>query len=411
VSKKHLKASSIYLGTTLLGKAIPFLLLPFLTRLLSTEQYGYVGLYATMCVLGGAYVGLRPEVYLIREHAKSSDTEFDLIRRALFVILGISTIVFFPVALLMSFWMLPSGTEFVLFAVLATCACGFQGFHKMVSTELQISLSAYKYALLELALLSVHAILALVFVYYISASWTSKVMAELVALVVVALMGCTMFRATYFRPVTSSLKPEIRRAVKFLWPLTFHVVGFAAINMADRAIIGDLMGPESVGLYTVVYMFGMIIGIIHDSFLKAWNPYFYQSYRDVTKHGLLLKLQGGYVLLSFLGLAVFIYVAPLIFMYMIDEKYHGAVGLIPYIALAYTIEGCRKIICGYLYVYSKTKLLASITTICAVLNIVLNYMLIPEYGLLGAAYATLVSFSCMTLFVLLASYVTVTKKI
>jgi len=86
--------------------------------------------------------------------------------------------------------------------------------------------------------------------------------------------------------------------------------------------------------------------------------------------------------------------------FILPDKYQGIEGVIYVVIAAYSLEGMRKVFCGYLYVSNRTKTLAVITFIGASFNILLNIVMIPAWGMLGAAYATLISFFVITFLVM-----------
>jgi len=397
MSLAHLKASIVYLGSTVLVKSVSFLMIPFLTARLAPSEYGVLGLFVMVVSLGGVYVGLRPEVYLIKIHAERTDDQYAAARKSLLILAGISAFFFFPVSYLLAWWLLPSDSAHGTFALLCTLAAAAQAVQKIFDTELQIELRAKTYAVLQMLTVTVHVALAVMLIDLVSANWQSKAWAEVVAYLTVVCVSFYIFRSRIARGASAPWRADLRDAVAYLWPLTFHVLGFSLLNLADRAIIADLLGTESVGLYSVAYMFGMIVGMVHDSALKAWNPYFFKAYRNPDNRRRLFFQQAAYGGAAIVGWLVFVYVQSWLFPLMVDPRYQAAADLIPIVALAYTFEGIRKIICGYLYVHAKTKILGLVTSITAVLNIVLTFSLIPHYGLMGAAYATLVCFVLMTL--------------
>ena len=92
---------------------------------------------------------------------------------------------------------------------------------------------------------------------------------------------------------------------------------------------------------------------------------------------------------------------------MINEKFEEAILLIPILALGFTFEGLRKVLEAPLVFKHKVKSLAVITLLAGLINIVLNYFLIKLYGIDGAAYSTLISFS----FLYLISFILLVKEI
>jgi O-antigen/teichoic acid export membrane protein len=94
---------------------------------------------------------------------------------------------------------------------------------------------------------------------------------------------------------------------------------------------------------------------------------------------------------------VFVWVAPFIFNIMVNIKFHEAYPIVPIVALGLTFESVRKLFIGYHYNLGKNYRIAFITISAGILNAIMNYILIPKYGIDGAAYATLIAYTIVAI--------------
>jgi len=86
---------------------------------------------------------------------------------------------------------------------------------------------------------------------------------------------------------------------------------------------------------------------------------------------------------------------------MVHKNFFGAVDCIPYIAFAYVFNGVYYFfVSGLFYNEAGTKYIFIASTISAAVNIILNFLLIPKYEIIGASLATLISFALMSVMVL-----------
>ena len=85
------------------------------------------------------------------------------------------------------------------------------------------------------------------------------------------------------------------------------------------------------------------------------------------------------------------FVSPFIFNVFIDIRYHDSIIIAPLIALGYSFLGMYKLITLYIFYMKKTVILSSFTIVNGVINMILNYFFINAFGVLGAAYATIIS--------------------
>jgi O-antigen/teichoic acid export membrane protein len=189
-------------------------------------------------------------------------------------------------------------------------------------------------------------------------------------------------------------REEVRKILKLSIPLIPHVVGGIIIALSDRFFIERMVSLEMVGIYSVGYMFGMVVILFTDAFLKAWSPWFYKMLSDAnsTKKLKIVKYSYLYILVTFIiafGISIF---AKFIIPYVVDVRYAGAEIYVFWIAIGYAVHGVYKIFFPYLVHISKTAFLGVSTVIAAVLNLIFNYFLIKEFGAIGAAYSTVLSF-------------------
>jgi len=106
----------------------------------------------------------------------------------------------------------------------------------------------------------------------------------------------------------------------------------------------------------------------------------------------IVKSIGIYSLFIVLTAFVYIVLIPYIFPVMIDDKFIEALLYIPLLVIAFSVEGLRKPLSGFLMYKNMVKTLGVVSLITAAINIILNILLIQEFGIIGAVYATLYSF-------------------
>ena len=80
---------------------------------------------------------------------------------------------------------------------------------------------------------------------------------------------------------------------------------------------------------------------------------------------------------------------------MIDAKFSQSLQYIPLLVIGFSFEGLRKPLASFLMYKDKVKTLGVITLLAALVNIVLNIILIQKYGISGAAYATISAFGLL----------------
>lgn len=145
--KKQINNSLIYTFSTILSKAIPFLLLPVFTAYLSKEDYGILGLIASIFGIASIYVGLRPSLFLI---VKSPQMSKEDTANYIFNIFIVSLYLLFivTIVLLVLKYILFDEIETYIFVLIALLAF-FKVFNEVLETIFQVERKAIYYGIYE----------------------------------------------------------------------------------------------------------------------------------------------------------------------------------------------------------------------------------------------------------------------
>lgn len=187
--------------------------------------------------------------------------------------------------------------------------------------------------------------------------------------------------------------PAAVRAVQLGGPLMAGGLAAVVLNSGDRFVINSLLGPDSLGRYQVAYTIGFILVMMVAWVTTAWVPR-YAMLADVSDrmelarrargqlHGLAVPMVVGVTLAAPLALRIFApssfspdSLPPLVLLV--------AISVFPYVASSVTTME--------LVVLRRGRGLAVVAAAAAVLNIGLNFLLIPVAGLNGSALATVIA--------------------
>ena len=189
---------------------------------------------------------------------------------------------------------------------------------------------------------------------------------------------------------------HVWNALVFGLPLVPHLLSAWALTFVDRIMLEHYVPLRDVGFYNLGYNFGMGMLVLVTSINQAYQPYYYGLMSSTPEpESKILKIVSFYVAaLGLVTLAGSLFAGELIAL-LTPQKYQNAAVFVPPILLSYLLVGLYFFVGSPLFYFKKTKLLPIITGAAAVLNILLNYFLIPRYGAIAAAWATLVSYGAM----------------
>ena len=187
----------------------------------------------------------------------------------------------------------------------------------------------------------------------------------------------------------------VRKLLAFGLPFIPSMLSLTIVNISDQYIIRYFRGLEETGLYALSYKIGMAVNLFVTAFRMAWIPFIFQVGKTPAareKFTISFTYFSSFLILVFLLLSIYI-----------DELYNLAVapefmrskGLVPIIALSYVFFGLHTAFIVGIYLKNKTVLLPVICGASALLNLLLNIILVPRFGMTVAAWTTLISFFLM----------------
>jgi O-antigen/teichoic acid export membrane protein len=182
---------------------------------------------------------------------------------------------------------------------------------------------------------------------------------------------------------------------RFSFPLMLTGIVSTLLNSVNRFILGFIGNPDDVGLFSLASnISGVITFLLISPFQLAFNAIFWQKLKDANSARFYTKSVTYSVLLYTWGAVVLSLLIPYIIKIFIPTRqaYWGAADLVPILSMSLVFYGMLTI--SYMsYHHSKRNdLIFYFQTGALLLNIILNYLLIPHFQMFGAAIATLISF-------------------
>jgi O-antigen/teichoic acid export membrane protein len=173
------------------------------------------------------------------------------------------------------------------------------------------------------------------------------------------------------------------------------------IDVSDRFFLKYYFDESIVGIYSASYRLGTVMSLAIAAFRFSWTPYFL-NFADNPENKKIISEIFTYFIFAglFLFLLFAFFTEPLVKMQiggfsLLDPKYYGGLVIIPVILLSYFFSGLFANMNVVPFYANKTSILFLISLEGLLLNVILNVILIPKFNMLGAAYATLITYAVM----------------
>jgi O-antigen/teichoic acid export membrane protein len=207
---------------------------------------------------------------------------------------------------------------------------------------------------------------------------------------ILLLMGIKLLPRMEFK-----LNPRILpTALQFGFPLVFSALAMMILNVSDRYILQYIRGEYDVGLYDLAYR---LSGVLNMFFIMPFTLTFYPAaYKLFGKEGDKRFYSKSLTYLTFVlvwgGLAMSLFAEEILMILSQNPEFVEAYKVVPILLLSYVFFGMRLVVSLPAYLKQKTSYVVYITVAAAGLNVGLNFLFIPEYGMLAAALNTLAAF-------------------
>ena len=194
--------------------------------------------------------------------------------------------------------------------------------------------------------------------------------------------------------------PTYRLMVAFGVPMIAFEIAGLVLNMGDRYVLQALMGAEAVGHYSAAYNFSDYVRtVVFTSFSQAITPLYVRMWEEQGAEATSAFVERSlklYFMVSAAVVAGMIAVGGSILTSLASDKYAEANAVIPFVIIGMAIDGGLPYFSAGMYIHRKNRRIIPWVVAMAVINIVLNLVLVPRWGIVGSAFATLVSYIVLT---------------
>ena len=392
--KKLSYDSAIYTSGILVSKGLIFLMLPIYSRVFTSSDYGRLDLILIVSAIVGevSMLGLNT-VMSLNFFKKSNEKELKkLISSILMLKIIWMAIVFISylivINILQGYLDLISNEVATLLIVGLLAALAQQIFFQGAEVyRLKEQPKVYIGITISFSIISLSVVLYLLLVkqYNIEA----VLLGNLVGAIILAFgVWASLSKYLSLRNINFS---EFPNYIKVGAPLVPAGIAFFGIEAADRFFILYLMSPNDIGVYAMAAKISLIASVLVEAFRKAvWPKLIKEIHLAKTEF---IKVISNIFIFSGILLSLIIFLlSPLIYKYVVDDSYTASASIIGLLCLSKIAYGFYLISTVGIFKSEKTYLSMYVTLVAAVLACILNYILIPHFGLIGASIATLITY-------------------
>ncbi|MDO9235824.1 MAG: oligosaccharide flippase family protein [Aquabacterium sp.] len=386
--------SKNYLLAEIFNKGLVFFTIPIFTRLLSPEEYGILAIFTSIIAIFTVVMGLNFQASIVVKYS-NHDKDFSEFLGANLIYLFLNNIILISAC---SIFVSPLASFFSIsndIFIIAVIISSFVFFLQVELAYLQASQQSKKYANISVVRNLLITLLALVWTYLLKNNkYYGNVYSQLLVFGIIFIF--VVFSLIKVARFCFELK-HLKYALLFSIPLIPHTLAGIVLSQVDRLMINHFLGSSQVGLYFLAFNVGLLVAVFIGALNNAWIPIFF----DALKNGYYDKIQNlaeKYSKIVFIAAFCLILFSKEIIIIMADKQYSDSYKIVPLFALSGVATFLYTLFVNYAFYKRRTGLISIISLVSCLINIILNYILIPRYGYAGAAWANL--FSHILLFIL-----------
>ena len=400
--RRLLGESAVYGLGGVANQALAIILVPIYARQLGLENYGIVAILTTTLSLSTLVATLALPHAFFRSYLMETDDE----RRRAHVLrttLGLRLIVSLAALAVVVALAVPlatlllGGSDAWLLMALIGPIVFFDTLNLVPLSFLRAERRPRPYAIISFSRAVLGSVLIVIFVVVLDLGVLGVVLGSACSALVTASAGMAVL-AREGRLGIGLDRGLARHMLAFGLPLVPASVASWTLNLSDRYLIAAFDGPAAVGTYSAGYTVGLAINALAISpFTLAWGAAYWEIAKQGDARAVIARVLTGFTALgafAALGLAA---LSTDVFRLLLTPEFEPGRFVTPFSAFAYVLYGIFTIVTTGLNLEGQTRRLPLVMGATAATNVVLNLVLIPALGYLGAALSTILSYAMLAL--------------
>ena len=407
--KKTVLANSFYYTfSSFLVKAFGFFLLPVYTAYLSPGDYGITNLVhsflsvATFLVSFSLYAAI-PRFFV---EYKEDQEKVKSLFGSIIIFTFIMGLIFLCVSILFSkviVRFLFTGIPFYPYVLIALITLLFQSLHTIHENVLKAIQKGKYLASLSVIVFLLQTGITIVFVVILKLGPVGVLLSQAIISFLYSIFMVSDLRKRNLLSFSFNWK-LLKRALSYSIPIIPHNLSTSIAAFVSKIFINNSASLASVGLYGIAMQFGSLIDLFQTSVNKAFSPWFFNVLHEGKGKSDIDQMEFAKILLSlysviYLGIGLFSQEAILL---MTHSRYTLAWKVVPILVVAFSVKSIYYFYVNILFYHQEAArkiFYASLTG--SFLDISLAAVLIPRFGMYGAALSFLIAKVCIVVIVVL----------
>lgn len=388
------KASFFFVFCGLFKDAVEIITTPIFTRILSTEEFGLFGVYNSWYQVLRIIITLSiySEIYNVGLAKYGKDTErFTSSQQGLITVLFITWLAVVVLFFKRIIFFTGMDPQLIILMLIQTY---FTSFYAL---WFQKKKYVYCYKILTMVTLIYTVLQPLVGIVAIklnSCSYNNGLLRIYTGVGIQILFGVIFFAVQFCRNKTFYVKEYWFFSLRNNIPLLPHYLSQVVLNQTDKLMINAFAGMSATAIYNVAHSAAFVPQVITSYLNGTLVPWFYEKLKNKSYEGIRSVITVLVFLVSFIIFAL-VLLAPEAMHVLAGKEYNDGIWLIPPLAYSVFLIFIYVLFTNFELYHEKSLFVLCSSLLGAILNIILNYYFIKQFGYFAAGYTTLAGYFVM----------------
>lgn len=398
LKQEYTKALILYLLANIIGQGVVLFSSSLFTRMMSKSDFGLVNTYSTWVLVLNTFICFNLFISVRTAYIDFKE-DYDNYNSS---ILLLSILIGIVMTCLICGATQLAGKGIGLHEVFLACVQSVALNIVNLSLAIQSMKNEYRSRAFMIVAPNISHILASVFLMLVFSSnlYIAKITGNAIGLFIFGIINSFII---FFKA-----RPKIKLrywsyALKISIPSIFNTLSDLILMQSDRLMLTAMINAEETAEYSIVYNVSSIIVIIYQAINGAWVPWFFKKVENDDRKDT-IRYQKLYLLLFSVVTCGMITISPELIKILSRSDYWNGIRYAAPLAIASYLIFLYSFFTIFLLYKKRTPVIAVNTIVTALLNLVLNYLLIPKYQAIGAVIATTTSYCLLFLLHLFAVF-------
>lgn len=399
ISSNFIKSSIVYSIVGALPYACGFILLPFYTNLLTTEQFGLLALYIALTGIFQVISGFAMEQYIAVQYIENKDNP-KILRQNVATIVGLQiiagivlTVIMFATGnyLLTEFSSISGGKtllEFYPWGLMCVATAICNSMFKTYTVLLIFQQRPVRFFWVNIFNFILTLGVSLSVLYYLPYTLNGPMYGRLISGVGILALSLLLFIREFGFDINFKLAKGI---LNFCYPMLLGFILIWAVGNIDRYILAYFLDAKDVGIFDFAIKCTLLLELLQSGLMSAITPKVFNIWKEQKISGSTVEVNryfNGYTAVIIIILPLFVIAIPLLIkLVVVNTDFYTTFKFLGILAAGFAFSGIKSYFNAPLLYFKKTQAILRVNIYTLLAQLIITIILIKHEGIWGAVWA------------------------